>query len=322
MSAADVMKKIKEGIDATGSVGVNDEELEELSLEELRSLADGQVRPKPKVEDKTTVRKPEETEEEEVDEDDEEEDEEAFRREIDLGDGSGVQVFKAATLEKLLDKLAEAQKNATKKIREQAQQLKKYSAQAEAEAADNEYVVGQELMSKPTAAFKRLFKETTGVDIDSFKNSWERLQAWEQSQAVQSIENKKNEAATQFLAAHPEFITNSKNGARLEKAINLLVADAERNGQEIDFGKFIEEAYADLKESGLLEIKDTEAEPAKKEAPVEKPVVLVATNTRKASGLSSRARTVTQPRNTEPTEEDLYNMPLDKLRELGMKQSR
>src|SRR5690348_12024093 len=41
-----------------------------------------------------------------------------YQREIDLGDGSGVQVFRADSLEELVDKLAEAQRNATRKIRE------------------------------------------------------------------------------------------------------------------------------------------------------------------------------------------------------------
>jgi len=311
-----MLAQIKNVVDATGSVGVNDEDLEGLSLAELRALADGQAQPK--AAPKAAEPKVEEVEEEIDEDEDDEEEEDKFKREIDLGDGSGVQVFKAPTLEKLLDKLAEAQKNATKKIREQAAQLKKYSAQAEAEAADNEYVVGQELMSKPTAAFKKLFKETTGVDIESFKNSWERLQAWEQSQAVQSVENKKNAAATQFLANHPEFVTNTQNGARLEKAINLLVSQAEINGDEIDFPKFIEEAYADLSASGLLELKDVKASDEKKEKAEEKPVQ-VAAHTRRASGLSSRVRTATQPRNTEPTEEDLYNMPLEELKERARK---
>src|ERR1700730_17749344 len=100
--------------DAINAPDVNDAELEELSLEELRKLADGEqpVRKeeKPKVEPKD-----EETDEIDDDEEDDDEDEEKFTRTIDLGDGSGIQVFKAATLEKLLDKLSDAQVNATKK---------------------------------------------------------------------------------------------------------------------------------------------------------------------------------------------------------------
>jgi hypothetical protein len=62
-----------------------------------------------------------------------------FRREIDLEDGSGKQVFEGATLDELVENLANAQKNATKKIREQAAKLK-----------------SQEQASKPPTAEERL----------------------------------------------------------------------------------------------------------------------------------------------------------------------
>jgi hypothetical protein len=300
-------------------MGKNEVDLDSLSLEELRALADGEAQPEPEVKQVEPEVEPEEQEVEEP-----EEVGDKFVREIDLGDGSGVQVFKAPTLEKLLDKLAEAQKNATKKIREQAAQLKKYSKQAEEEAADNEYIVGQELMSKPTAAFKKLFKETTGVDIDQFKTTWERVEAFEQAQSAQTVENRKNEAASQFLAAHPEFVTNKQNGARLERAVNLLIADAERTGRHVDFGQFLEDAFADLSQSGLLELKSAEPEQEVEPEPEPEPepvkVVQVQAHTRRSSGLSSRVRTVTAPRSTGPSEDELYEMPLEKLRELGMRQ--
>jgi hypothetical protein len=314
--------------DAINAPDVNDAELENMSLEELRALADGQAAPAPKRDEAGRFApKAEPAEKEEESEEEEEEvDEEKFTRTIDLGDGSGVQVFKAPTMEALLDKLAEAQKHATKKIREQAADLKKFAAQKAKDDADNEYVVGQEMLSKPTAAFKKLFKETTGVDIDSFKTKWERVEALEAAQQKQSIEDKKNAAATQFVAAHPEFVTNKQNGARLEKAVNILVADAERTGRAVDFNAFLEEAYSDLSQSGLLELKSNETpeEEVAEEEP--KPVVVkeaapkpAAPAPKRSSGLSSRAR-VQVVKNTEPSEDDLYAMPLEKLRELGMKQ--
>src|SRR5690348_17341391 len=48
-----------------------------------------------------------------------------FRREIDLGDGSGKQVFEADSAEELIDKLTTAQENATRKIREQQFELRR-----------------------------------------------------------------------------------------------------------------------------------------------------------------------------------------------------
>jgi hypothetical protein len=293
------------------AVDENDPKFDELSLEEIKSLANGQPEPEKKVEDK----KPSVTEEPVVEDDEVDDDEPTqFEYKIDLEDGSGVQVFKGASVEDVMNKLGEAQKHATRKIREQAEQLKKYGAQAAKDAADNEYVLGQELLSKPTEAFKKMFKETTGVDIDNFKTKWERVEALETAQTVQAIESRKNEAANQFLVAHPEFVANKNNGARLERAVNLLVAEANSKNQQPDFAAFLESAFTDLSESGLLELKTDE--PVKKEV-VAEPTVAVAAHTRRASGLSSRARTVTTPRNTEPTEAELESMPLEQLKALA-----
>src|SRR5690349_14030031 len=83
----------------------------------------------------------------EVEEQEDEPAETVFRRTIDLGDGSGVQVFEAPTLEELVDKLAEAQRNASKKIRELVIKKK----EEEKTTADEEFVTAQNLMSRPTA---------------------------------------------------------------------------------------------------------------------------------------------------------------------------
>src|SRR5437868_2462551 len=73
-----------------------------------------------------------------------------FSRTIDLGDGSGVQVFEAPTLEELVDKLAKAQENATRKIRELAAKVKIEPAPETKSklSPDEEFVLGQEMLSK------------------------------------------------------------------------------------------------------------------------------------------------------------------------------
>jgi hypothetical protein len=310
--------------DAINAVDENDPKLDELSLEEIKALANGQTEPETRVEDK----KPAVTTEPVV-EDDEIDDEEPteYEYKIDLEDGSGVQVFKGASVEDVMNKLGEAQKHATRKIREQADQLKKYGAQAARDAADNEYVIGQEMLTQPTSAFKKMFKETTGVDIETFKTKWERVEALDTAQTAQAIESRKNEAANQFLVAHPEFVANKNNGARLERAVNLLVAEANSKNQQPDFAAFLESAFTDLSESGLLELKTEEpvepvipgAAAAVKKEVVTEPTVTVAAHTRRASGLSSRARTIATPKNTAPSEEELYAMSLDQLKELDRK---
>jgi hypothetical protein len=304
---------------AANAVDENDPKLDELSLEELKELAAGE-QPKPEVKEDKPAKQAENIADPDPANDDEDEVEE-YEYKIDLGDGSGIQIFKGNSVEEVMNKLGEAQKHATRKIREQAEQLKKYSAQAAKEAADNEYVYGQELITKPTEAFKKLFKETTGVDIESFANGWERVKALETAQAAQTLENKKQTAATAFLAAHPEFIPNPANGKRLEKAVNLLIAEANSKNQEPDFNAILDAAYADLSESGLLELKDPQGKQedniADKSSKNDSQVVAVVAHTRRASGLTARARTVTTPRNAQPTEAELYAMPLDQLRELS-----
>src|ERR1700675_2751390 len=127
---------IKSAVDA---VNVDDPKLEGLSLEQIRALADKEQAPPA---DKKVVepKKPEPPTEEEEEEDEDQE----YEYKIDLGDGSGVQVFKGANAEEVVAKLGEAQKHATIKIREQAERLEKYTSQAAKDAADNEYVIGQE----------------------------------------------------------------------------------------------------------------------------------------------------------------------------------
>src|ERR1700743_2577476 len=70
-----------------------------------------------------------------------------FQREIDLGDGSGKQVFKADSAEELLDKLTEAQKNATIKIREQQFELKR-AKRAHPERIDTPTAVKRDLTAQ------------------------------------------------------------------------------------------------------------------------------------------------------------------------------
>src|SRR5450631_1656081 len=91
--------------------------LETMPLEELKAAANAAEEPvveEPKVEAIADIETPVETEPEQF----------IYKKEIDLGDGSGVQVFtgKGASaldaLEELSEKLADAQRHATKKIHE------------------------------------------------------------------------------------------------------------------------------------------------------------------------------------------------------------
>lgn len=325
------------------------ENLDNLSLDEIRRRAmqeAGEI-PTPEAPEKPEQKRDEkgrfaaqeeqaeEGEDQEAQEDQtEEEPAKVFRKEIDLGDGSGVQVFEAPTLEELVDKLAVAQANATRKIRQLSTELKNKKPEPVKQpelSADEEFVISQEMMARPSAAFKKLFKQTVGVDITEFRSTLDRMNAFEAAQAEakqqEQIERTKANAAETFMAAHPEYVASPTNGARLTRAVNLLVNEAKADGKEIDYPTLLANAYNDLKESGLLELKSSETTVAKEPTGTEssrigKTEEVVPQQRRRASSISSRGRVNAPVKKTEPDEAELYSMPLEKLRELANKQPR
>lgn len=234
---------------------------------------------------------------------DDEEEKTIYQRRIDLGDGSGVQVFSADSLEGLVDKLTDAQLNATKKIREQSEQLKAATprTQARERTADEEFVLSQELMTKPTKAFEKLFQETTGFKIGDFKSTLERATAYNDAQTAE-------QSAVDFVSRTPDFYANPANGERMKAYLKTYqLAPSVDNWTK---------AFHDLSNSGLLQVKpaDAVAEVAPQvAAPVVAPV------RRGGSGLSTRGGAAPAPAKTGPTEDELYSMPLDQLKELSQR---
>ena len=234
-------------------------------------------------------------------------------RTIDLGDGAGVQVFKGkgdtreAALEDLSDKLAEAQKNATKKIREQAEALKAKPVE-KIYTADEESLYSAELLKAPTVAFKKLFKEVTGVDVEEFKTVTAREKAFQAGQEKKRI-------ADNFVAINPDFADTERNGRLINKWCEL----------HNDFSlEGLNKAYLDLNESGLLDVKGEEAGVEQVEAKSvtgipPKTEVIPPQRTKKASGLSTQRRTVV-PVAAATSEEDMYALPLEELRKRANQQ--
>lgn len=225
-----------------------------------------------------------------------------FVREIDLGDGSGKQVFKGRTLDELADRLAEAQANATRKIRELAGQRK----QEERENADNEFVLSQELLNKPSATLRRQFEEMVGMPIDAFKGKLQKVEAFEKAQSAE-------EASKEFVQAHEDYYASPGNGKRMSAYLNRMGLDWTVENME--------KAYAELQADGLLAPKPAEgdAQPAPVAASAPRSVAPAAAR-RAASGLSAR-RSAPAPVVTQHTEEDLYKMPMEELEALAMKGS-
>jgi hypothetical protein len=242
----------------------------------------------------------------------------SFRREIDLGDGAGKEVFEADSMESLLDKIVEAKAHASRKIREQQQKLREIEEAKEQTTADDEFILSQELMSKPTEAIKKLFKKTTGYDITEFKSVAERSKAYEAAQAQQAESQRQDEASVAFMKSHPDYLANEANGKRLVRELNSLIGAAKAEGRSVDYADVLEQAYTGLRNDGLLQIKSDDAQELPAKATPQAPV----TPARRASSLAGRAPAVTQPRNAEPTEEELYSMDISKLRELADRQIR
>lgn len=99
-----------------------------------------------------------------------------FVREIDLGDGSGKQVFKAESYEALVDKLVDAQANATRKIRELSAARPERKRQPEPKSSDYQELKPSALkieellqfQSNPTEMFRRVFQAETGMTAQEF----------------------------------------------------------------------------------------------------------------------------------------------------------
>lgn len=286
---------------ATGTDTVLDPET--MSMDALRKAAEEEAR---KVSTTTTT--------EEVKVDEEKETPKVFeaQRTIDLGEGSGKQVFKGhgptreAALEELTDKLTEAQRNATRKIRELAATAKPKTEKKS--TPEEEAIISQELMKAPTETVKKIIKSVADVDVEDIR---EAARFAKEQRALSA----RKAAADEFVASNPDFQDTPRNGKLINKWCEL----------HNDFSlEGLTKAYQDLSESGLLDVKGEEArveqveEKDAKQRIVARSEVKPSQSTRKASGLSTQTRSAATP--IEPTEEDMYTMPLDKLKQLANKQ--
>jgi hypothetical protein len=305
---------------------------ETIPLDELRALALAEAEEqeaaeiKPGVEVKAKPVKTlvvEDPDHLEIPKDEQEQDEPeeyVYTREIDLDDGSGKQVFKGkgaskeAALEELTDKLAEAQTNASKTINEfrRKNPIKPEPPKAKEWTTDEEYVIAQRLQKEPLKAFRDIFKEVTGYTPDEAQSRNQQVDELLRNQRGLTVQQN-------FVTTHPSYIGDAQNGARMRDWV-----------ESHNYSEFTEEnlekAYQDLKKSGLLNLKSEEAdgstEVVTKDAERIAQPEVKATQTRslkKSSTVSTKGRPAPVVK-TEPSEDDLYKMPLDKLRDLANKQ--
>lgn len=256
--------------------------------------------------------------------------------EIDLEDGSGVQVFEAegeseAEAQKNLnDKLVEAQRNATKKIREQGARLRELETSAKKPeaaktielSADDEFVITQELQKTPSKALRLWFKKVTGCEPEEFSTVKQAFDAFKQGQQAATVGSA---AVSAFLASHPDYEDDGKEGEKNTRLMQMQfkemgIAWPPKSSDELT------KAYLKLKESGLLILRtegahsDTTGKESGKRGIPEPPPEPTPQRTKKVTTIGTQNRTTVTPANTEPSEDELYNMPLDKLRNLSNKQ--
>lgn len=236
---------------------------------------------------------------------------------IDLEDGSGVQVFKGATQQELIDKLADAQKHATIKIRElnqlvsqpQApveppQQIPDFSMQPQQRqmTPEEEYFLAQEFSTgkNPLGAFRAMTEATFGVPPEQIS---QYLAAARQRDAYQAVEA----SVEEFRTVHAdEYYPCDKN-------YNLMVGMLQRANLPPTSAN-LDWAFTRLNKSGLLEpipADETNATPASSAG---------AQQTSKRvpkGGLSDRGASQGTPPSKGLdglTVEDMYNMNTDELK--------
>lgn len=238
-----------------------------------------------------------------------------FRREIDLGDGSGKQVFEADSMEALVDELTKAQENATRKIREQNKALKrarrKPAPVVQADPAqsdvkpltpDEEFMLGQQFSQNPTKTFERLFEAQTGYKLSEFKSKVAAMEAFQEAQAATA-------AAQEFLNDHEDdYLPTPANYRALQEYLEEHNLPMNR--------ETLEEAFDEVRQVGF-----PDEATSQEEKPDEKERIADSQPERKtkvSSGLSdrgSRREPVEQPGRAALSDEDIWSLPLEQARD-------
>ena len=276
---------------------------ETLSLEELRAqiLAappEEEVKPEVKPEVKAAEAAPvvEEVEEEEPEEI-------IFERSIDLGDGSGVQVFRGRgaseveALRALNDKLYDAQVSASKKINELGKKVKVEDTRTEQQKADDDYVISQRLQKEPGKTIAEL------VD--------QRIRERD------AITRRELASQQNFVNTHPDYEANPENG-------QAMLEEAQRLGYTECTEEALEKAYQSLSKRGLRSTKREEADGStatevKATERIAQPKTEVTQIRSPKKSSSVRATGGAPVVKTEPSLDEAETMPMDQLRELARK---
>lgn len=133
-----------------------------------------------------------------------------FVREIEVG--GRIQKFEAETYEALVDKLVEAQTNATKKLQELATQRR---GRIEPEKKSSDYQPLQPMHLKeeeleqlpPQEMVRRIFQAEAGMSLEEFRMRESERRRIEAEYRVQN----------EFVQRHPDYVATPENGQKILK---------------------------------------------------------------------------------------------------------
>jgi hypothetical protein len=165
---------------------------------------------------------------------------------VDIGEGgaqvfTGIGVSPEEAVTDCLRQVVEAQKHATRKIRELSAKATPV-VEVHTPSPDEEAALAQRLLSEPSAALEDFYQK---------RRAEERKREAEERQAAEQVAKKVDLEAKRFIAATPDFYECKKNATRIEGWLKL-------NGNlEPTFENF-QAAYTDLAADGLLVPKPAE----------------------------------------------------------------
>lgn len=235
----------------------------------------------------------------------EEEPVQVFRKTITNDDGS-TDTYEGETVEELIDAIAEGKRQAVNQLKKVQAEKRTLESKTEQQTKDEEYVTSQTLKDHPRQTIREVAAELLREERETTARSI----------AIQS----------KFVNTHPLYVADPKsgNGDRLVSEFQRLYPTATEFTSE-----GLEKAYDSLNTSGLLVLRQEEAERATEdEAEVTERIAqpkaeaTQRVSPRKSSTISTRTSSKGVRTNQEPTEDEAYSMPIEKLRALADRQLR
>jgi hypothetical protein len=182
---------------------------------------------------------------------------------------------------------------------------------------DEEYVFRQLSEQKPSEAFKVMFKEVTGTDVSEFKNNQEAFREFQKTQKGLTVQQ-------EFVNTHPDYVSTPGSPEALENGTKMRDWVRDHNYPEFTPDN-LEKAYQDLKSKGFLNLREVEASGTTEDKSKTNQRIVDTSaqstqsrSSKKSSSVSTRGAAPVNK--TEPSEDELETMPLEKLKVLANKQ--